>query len=488
MKTKKLRTLLIAFALIFSFACVANGETVDNYDVNATLKYAAAHCDDATEPGAGKADCIEFARTCVQKGGVPQDKARVFKNGTGYTVEAYINYMLDNGYAELNKLTTRTHYTTDGSGRTFEYVHQDDNAGLVAPGDIIIYKCTNAACDKGYYHASICAPADTEGTYGGYFRYYAHNKSVNNKVLCTIGCFGCKSNEELYALHITSAANGYESFTATTSADVECTAYNKLTVSWENEPGVAGCYVYYKESSKSFWEKIAVVEGTSYTFEVPKDFYGATQFFKLAPFKVNNGKTYVGKASAEVEAYTVPEAPAKVTLTQTGDRDVKVTWSKTPGATVYKVEYKTEGSSKWSFLYRGSKLSATRKGLSANKKVTFRVTTFTSSKAYKGERASNKYTSADIYTSKRIAAPTVKRATAKQVTVKWKSVPKVSGYEISQSTSKTKDGTIKVVKGTNAKSAKIDAKKGKQFYYKVRAYKVVKGKKVYGSWSAAKKF
>ena len=208
----------------------------------------------------------------------------------------------------------------------------------------------------------------------------------------------------------------------------------------------------------------------------------------VAPYSVIDGKTYVGKKSGEVSAYTVPGLPSKITLKQTADRTVKVSWPKVAGATVYKVEYRPKGSSKWSFLYRGNKLSATRKGLAANKMYTFRVTTYTSSKAYSGERGSNKYVSESIYTFKKLAAPTVKRVNAKTVKVTWKNISGETGYQISKSTSKSKDGTIKTVKSSSAKSTKITAKKGNQFYYKVRAYKVVNGKKVYGSWSAVKKF
>ncbi|MBR3786076.1 MAG: fibronectin type III domain-containing protein [Firmicutes bacterium] len=489
MKHFKMRTLFIALTLVLSFACAVHAETVMNYDANAALQYAQAHCEEKTEPGAAKADCIEFARTCVQKGGVPQDTARVFKNGTGYTVDAYMNYMLENGYAELKPLTTEPFITYGGD--TYYYVNQAVNAGKVAPGDIIIYKCTNSNCKRPYYHASICAPADDSGLYAGYYRNYAHNTSVNNKPLLKIQCFSCKNgveSVELYALHITSAANGYENYSKTTAAKVKCTAYNQLKVTWNQVDDATGYYVFLKTSSKGFWEKVADVNGTSFVYTVPKDYYGADQYFKVTPYKAAGDRINVGKASGEVFAYTVPAAPKKVTLKQVKDRDVKVTWDKVPGATVYKVEYQPIGSKKWSFLYRGSKLSATRKGLTAEKKYTFRVTTFTSSKAYQGERPSNKYASSDIYTFKMLKAPAVKRVNAKNVKVTWKNISGETGYQISQSASKTKDGTIKTVKGQNAKSVKIAAKKGKKFYYKVRAYKTVKGKKVFGSWSAVKYF
>jgi len=483
-KYRVLSALLCAVAVIVVTTCFASAETISNYDAKATLDYAKAHCEDDTEPGATKADCTEFVRTCVQNGGVPQDKARVFKDGTGYTVEDFVNYMIDYGYAELKELKFRTH--TDYYGKQYRYVHQDDNEGLVAPGDIIIYKCGNSKCEKEYLHASICAPADTEGTYEGYYRYYAHNTSVNNKILCSIKCSKCKKEEKIYALHITSQDNGYDAYTKTTAAKVKCTAYNKLKVSWDKVKDAEGYNVFFKSSSKAFWEKIAAVEGASYTYKVPKNYYGATQYFKVIPYTAIDGKTHVGKSSKTVSGYTVPAAPKKVTLKLTDYRSVKVSWPKVSGATVYKVEYKPQGSSKWSFLYRGSKLSATKKNLTVGKKYTFRVTTFTSSKAYQGERASKKYTSATIYTLKTLAKPTVKRVNKKTVKVTWKAIEGADGYQISKAAKKGKVGTIKTVKGKKIKSAKVAAQKGKKFYYKVRAYKTVGNKKVVGPWSAVK--
>ena len=48
--------------------------------------------------------------------------------------------------------------------------------------------------------------------------------------------------------------------------------------------------------------------------------------------------------------------------------------------------------------------------------------------------------------------------------------------------------TPTTVKSATAKSKVIAATKGKTYYYKVRAYKVVDGKKVYGPWSDVKSF
>ncbi len=85
-------------------------------------------------------------------------------------------------------------------------------------------------------------------------------------------------------------------------------------------------------------------------------------------------------------------------------------------------------------------------------------------------------------------APSIRTTAGKrQITVKWAKVAKVTGYQVCRSTKKK--GTyaaVKTVKGKNATSfTNKKLKKGKRYYYKVRAYKTVSGKRVYGSFSNA---
>lgn len=70
----------------------------------------------------------------------------------------------------------------------------------------------------------------------------------------------------------------------------------------------------------------------------------------------------------------------------------------------------------------------------------------------------------------------------------WKNINGESGYQIARSKYKSKSFTV--VKTVSAKysSAKIKTTKGKIYYYKVRAYRTVNGKKVPGPWSAVKSY
>ncbi len=81
-------------------------------------------------------------------------------------------------------------------------------------------------------------------------------------------------------------------------------------------------------------------------------------------------------------------------------------------------------------------------------------------------------------------------AGSKQLTATWKTVSGVTGYEVVYSTSKkftsktTKKVTIKKAKTKKTTIKKL--KKGKKYYVKVRAYKTVSGKKIYGAYSSVK--
>lgn len=80
---------------------------------------------------------------------------------------------------------------------------------------------------------------------------------------------------------------------------------------------------------------------------------------------------------------------------------------------------------------------------------------------------------------------------AKSIKVTWKEKSSVKGYQVQYSTSSNfkKSATkTKTIKNKKTKSVTIKNLKGcnKKYYVRVRTYKVVKGKKVYSSWSKAK--
>ncbi len=77
------------------------------------------------------------------------------------------------------------------------------------------------------------------------------------------------------------------------------------------------------------------------------------------------------------------------------------------------------------------------------------------------------------------------KAGKSSVTVKWKKVSAADGYQIAYSTSKKMKG--KKTKLVKKKKVVLKKLKKRTYYVRVRAYKMVNSKKVYGTWSKSAK-
>ena len=85
----------------------------------------------------------------------------------------------------------------------------------------------------------------------------------------------------------------------------------------------------------------------------------------------------------------------------------------------------------------------------------------------------------------KVPAGVAVKAKKKQLTVSWKKVNGVKGYQVQYSTAKN---FKKAAAKTTAKNS-LTVKKlstGKKYYVRVRAYAVVNGKNVYSKWSSVK--
>ena len=170
---------------------------------------------------------------------------------------------------------------------------------------------------------------------------------------------------------------------------------------------------------------------------------------------------------------------------------IKATWKAAPGASGYYVKYKKSADSSYSgYKDAGSRLYYEKTGLSAGAKYYFRIYPYVE---VGGEKyimnATDCYRmSPGAYTLKKTSISKVSKASSKYMKLSWKNINGESGYQIARSKYKSKSFTV--VKTVSAKysSAKIKTTKGKTYYYKVRAYRTVNGKKVPGPWSAVKSY
>ena len=95
-----------------------------------------------------------------------------------------------------------------------------------------------------------------------------------------------------------------------------------------------------------------------------------------------------------------------------------------------------------------------------------------------------------ISLSTKTKTPSISKVTtkSKKATLKWSKVTGASGYEIYMASSKNgKYSKIKTItKGSTVSYTKTKLTKNKKYYFKIRAYRTVDGKKVYSSYSSVK--
>lgn len=177
-----------------------------------------------------------------------------------------------------------------------------------------------------------------------------------------------------------------------------------------------------------------------------------------------------------------------------GYNRANVTWSAVSGASGYEVYRATKKNGAYQKIRTLS--ASTRKcpdaGLYTGTTYYYKVRAYKSSvRGSYSNAAAVKPTLAKVSGLKVKAVKAkkgkAKKSSAGKANVSWKKVNGASGYTIYRSLKKKKGyKAIKSVKGPSKRSWTVGKlKKGKKYYFKVRAYRTIKGKKVYGAYSNA---
>ena len=169
-------------------------------------------------------------------------------------------------------------------------------------------------------------------------------------------------------------------------------------------------------------------------------------------------------------------------------KTIQVSWTGTDYADSYNV-YRKTGSGNWKKIasgITGVSYKDTKAVTGTTYTYTVRAVSYTWGKAVlssydrSGVRGKAKLTAVSLTSVKNEGKNTVK--------VSWKKVNGANGYRVYRSTSKngeyTSVGFIKKGSTVTFKDKKVS--EGKTYYYKIRAYRIVNGKRVYGPYSAVK--
>lgn len=192
--------------------------------------------------------------------------------------------------------------------------------------------------------------------------------------------------------------------------------------------------------------------------------------------------TFIGNYSgSKTLSFTVrPSKTDKITAKQATD-SIKLSWTAVEGATGYRVYLFNEKTGKYKTLGTTEKLSCTIKKLKAGAEYKFAVKAYTKDKT---ETLWSKYYT-ELQTATKPAAPTISvKAGANKASLSWKQITGATGYVVYMSDKK--DSGYEKIGSTKKLSCTIkNLKKGKTYYFKVKAYSKVDGKNIYSSASKA---
>ena len=174
--------------------------------------------------------------------------------------------------------------------------------------------------------------------------------------------------------------------------------------------------------------------------------------------------------------------PTNLKTTSSSYNSVKLSWGKVKNADGYQIYRATSSTGSYSSIKLTTNTSYTNTGLTTGKTYYYKV------KAYKNSGSKKVYSKYSTVVSVKPVPSTVTNLKVvssghNSTKLTWSKVTGATGYQVYRATSSK--GTYGLVKTTPYLSYNnIKLTTGKTYYYKVRAYKTVGTKKVYGKYSS----
>ena len=254
----------------------------------------------------------------------------------------------------------------------------------------------------------------------------------------------------------------------------------KLTVNIKDQKksGITKYQIKYKVKGASKWQTKVVKAGEeSYTLtnlKVGKKYVVKLRGYVYGMVDDDAGIDIYGAYS---KTMTSPVVKTNIkTDAFVKKKAVKVEYKTVDGAKVYRVAYRKAGSKKWTYKWKGTKMTHTFKKLKKNGLYQFK---YSAHKKTKGAQVAESIVKYRYLAG--MKAPKVK-AGKKQMTVSWTPRKGASGYRVVYSLNKDMSKAVtKTVAGANKKSVTIKKLQSYETYYvRVCPYKNKGGKKYIG--------
>ncbi len=268
---------------------------------------------------------------------------------------------------------------------------------------------------------------------------------------------------------------------AITGLTAKSSSYNSIKLTYKKVDVADGYTIYRATSKNGTYSAIGTTIGTSYTDKTVTT--GKTYYYKVESFRYSVNGEVRGRKSASASAKAILMAPSKVKVTSTGYNSLQISFSKVSGATSYQVYRATSKNGSYRLI------GSTTKTTYADKKRTFNKTYYYKVQAVRKLSSSNilsaKSAIASGKTSLGKSAISSATVSSRKVTLKFSKVSGASGYEIYRGVGKNGRMTLyKRLTSTKYTTGKLN--KGSTYVFKVRAYRIANGKRVYSGFSSIK--
>ncbi len=265
---------------------------------------------------------------------------------------------------------------------------------------------------------------------------------------------------------------------------------NTITLTWKAQDSTIHYLVYQYDTKKKTYKKLGIATKNYYT---AKSLKSGTQYkFLVQAFNPENikAKGVVIKASTIVAKVTGISTKAATTSS------VTLKWKKTTDISGYVVYRYDSAKKKYvkQATVKKTGTSYTAKKLTAGKSYKYQIRTYkivNGKKVYSGATTYTAVTKPAKVTIASLTQNTIKYLSDyggssyyAAITLKWNKVSGATGYQVYM----YDNGIDKYVKVSDTKSVSYKPKniaKWHTYKYKVRAYRTVNGKNIYGSFSDA---
>lgn len=260
--------------------------------------------------------------------------------------------------------------------------------------------------------------------------------------------------------------------------------YDSNSLTWNPVTGASGYEVWKSTGSSGNYSLVNTTTTTSY-----KNIWlatGSTYNYKVRSYSMDGTVKVYSDFTPISTATNILPAPTGVKTTLTAYDSISISWNWIAGASGYEVWRSIDNSGNYSLVNTTTTTSYKNIWLATGSTYNYKV------RSYRMVGNVKVYSSFSPITSVKLplVVPTNFKATrtsASTINTSWNAVPGASGYEVYRATSS--GGWYQLLGTTTATSFGnwLWLPKGKTYYYKIRAYKMIGTTKVYSNFTSVMK-